>query len=155
MPFRPGIMLVRESVKLKQQTELDRFIANERQRLTAQSAEDCRGHSRAERRFSVRYEAAGGAEQQVLALRLQQLEATASRIELGRVIVRLDSIERLGRDGRRYHSGIAGSDAPMPTPPQTVGIIGSVKSPSTVVYRSGVGYERLLQTSRRDNGRCQ
>src|SRR5712692_2435179 len=36
--FPQGIVLVRESVKRKQQAELDRFIASERQRLTAQSA---------------------------------------------------------------------------------------------------------------------
>ena len=36
--FPPGIVVIRESVKRKQQSELQRFIASERQRLTAQSA---------------------------------------------------------------------------------------------------------------------
>ena len=82
---RTVIMLVRESVKLKQQAELDRFIASERQRLTAQSAGIAAGTAGLSTAAAL---TAGGtiAEQQVLSLRLQQLEATASRIELGRVV---------------------------------------------------------------------
>src|SRR4029078_4300337 len=36
--FPEGIVLVRESVRKRQQVELNRFLAAERQRLTAQSA---------------------------------------------------------------------------------------------------------------------
>ena len=139
--FPNGIVLVRESVKLKQQAELDRFIAAERQRLTAQSAGIAAGTAG----LSV-VAAAGGtmAEQQVLALRLQQLEATASRIELGRVIVTLDSIERL--EGTEDDIILESRDRiTIPTPPQTVGIIGSVKNPSTVVYRLGLELNDYLR----------
>lgn len=139
--FPNGIVLVRESVKLKQQAELDRFIAAERQRLTAQSAGIAAGTAG----LSV-VAAAGGtmAEQQVLALRLQQLEATASRIELGRVIVSLDSIERL--EGTEDDIILESRDRiTIPTPPQTVGIIGSVKNPSTVVYRPGLELNDYLR----------
>ncbi|MCS6291196.1 MAG: SLBB domain-containing protein [Nitrospira sp.] len=139
--FPNGIVLVRESVKLKQQAELDRFIAAERQRLTAQSAGIAAGTAG----LSV-VAAAGGtmAEQQVLALRLQQLEATASRIELGRVIVSLDSIERL--EGTEDDIILESRDRiTIPTPPQTVGIIGSVKNPSTVVYRPGLDLNDYLR----------
>ena len=139
--FPNGIVLVRESVKLKQQAELDRFIAAERQRLTAQSAGIAAGTAG----LSV-VAAAGGtmAEQQVLALRLQQLEATASRIELGRVIVSLDSIEHL--EGTEDDIILESRDRiTIPTPPQTVGIIGSVKNPSTVVYRPGLDLNDYLR----------
>jgi len=139
--FPNGIVLVRESVKLKQQAELDRFIAAERQRLTAQSAGIAAGTAG----LSV-VAAAGGtmAEQQVLALRLQQLEATASRIELRRVIVSLDSIERL--EGTEDDIILESRDRiTIPTPPQTVGIIGSVKNPSTVVYRPGLELNDYLR----------
>lgn len=139
--FPNGIVLVRESVKLKQQAELDRFIAAERQRLTAQSAGIAAGTAG----LSV-VAAAGGtmAEQQVLALRLQQLEATASRIELGRVIVSLDSIELL--EGTEDDIILESRDRiTIPTPPQTVGIIGSVKNPSTVVYRPGLDLNDYLR----------
>lgn len=141
--FPNGIMLVRESVKLKQQAELDRFIANERQRLTAQSAGIAAGTAGLSAASAF---ATSGtiAEQQILSLRLQQLEATASRIELGRVIVRLDSIE--GLEGTEDDIIMESRDRiTIPTPPQTVGIIGSVKSPSTVVYRPGLDLNDYLR----------
>lgn len=141
--FPNGIMLVRESVKLKQQAELDRFIAAERQRLTAQSAGIAAGT--AGLTAASAFATSGTiAEQQVLSLRLQQLEATASRIELGRVIVRLDSIESL--EGTEDDIILESRDRiTIPTPPQTVGIIGSVKNPSTVVYRPGLDLNDYLR----------
>ncbi|MCE7978007.1 MAG: hypothetical protein DYH03_12880 [Nitrospira sp. NTP1] len=139
--FPNGIVLVRESVKVKQQAELDRFIAAERQRLTAQSAGIAAGTAG----LSVMAGASGAmAEQQVLALRLQQLEATASRIELGRVIVSLDSIERL--EGTEDDIILESRDRiTIPTPPQTIGIIGSVKNPTSVVYRPGLDLNDYLR----------
>jgi len=141
--FPNGIVLVRESVKLKQQAELDRFIAAERQRLTAQSAGIAAGT--AGLTAASAFATSGTiAEQQVLSLRLQQLEATASRIELGRVIVRLDSIESLA--GTEDDIILESRDRiTIPTPPQTVGIIGSVKNPSTVVYRPGLDLNDYLR----------
>ena len=56
----------------------------------------------------------------------------------------MDSIERL--KGRKtisfWNRGIG---LLMPTPPQTVSIIGSVKNPSTVVYRPGLGLDDYLR----------
>lgn len=141
--FPQGIVLIRESVKRKQQAELDRFIATERERLAAQSAATAAG------RTSI----AGGAaltsfgqitEQQILALRVQQLEAVASRLELGRVVVRLDSLEQL--EGTEDDLPMEARDRiVIPQPPQTVSIIGSVKNPVNVVYRAGLGIEDYLR----------
>jgi len=131
--FPQGIVLVRESVKRKQQTELERFIASERQRLTAQSAAVAAGTTGVIGTATV----AASAEQQTLALRLQQLEAIAARVELGRVVVRLTSIEKL--EGTEDDIKLEARDRIMiPQPPQTVSVIGSVKNPSTVVYRVGL-----------------
>ena len=138
--FPEGIVLVRESVRKRQQAELDRFIASERQRLTAQSASFAAGA------VGVTGGAAGGqaAEQQVLALRLLQLEAVASRIELGRVVVQVRSIEEL--EGTEDDIPLEARDRiVIPQPPKTVSIIGSVKNPSTVVYRVGLNLEDYVQ----------
>jgi polysaccharide biosynthesis/export protein len=134
--FPEGIVLVRESVKKRQQAELDRFMAAERQRLTAQSASIAAGSA------GVANAATQGAaaEQQVLALRLQQLEAVASRIELGRVVVQVRSLEEL--DGTEDDITLEARDRiVIPQPPRTVSIIGAVKNPSTVVYKVGFGLE--------------
>jgi protein involved in polysaccharide export with SLBB domain len=138
--FPKGIVLVRESVKRKQQAELDRFIASERQRLAAQSAAVAAGATGVTGTGAV----AASAEQQALALRLQQLEAIASRVELGRVVVRLDSIEKL--EGTEDDIRLEARDRIMiPQPPQTVSIIGAVRNPSNVVYRIGLGLEDYLR----------
>jgi polysaccharide export outer membrane protein len=138
--FPEGIILVRESVRKRQQTELNRFIASERQRLTAQSASYAAGA------VGAAGAAASGqaAEQQVLALRLQQLETVASRLELGRVVVKVHSIEEL--ETTEDDIALEARDRiAVPQPPKTVSIIGSVKNPSTVVYRVGFDLDDYLQ----------
>jgi protein involved in polysaccharide export with SLBB domain len=140
--FPEGLVLVRESVRKRQQLELDRFLAAERQRLTAQSAAIAAG--------TVGMSPVGGAaagqaaEQQVLNLRLQQLETVASRVELGRVVVNVRSIEEL--EGSEDNLMLEAKDRIMiPQPPKTVSVIGSVKNPSTVVYRVGLNLEDYVQ----------
>jgi protein involved in polysaccharide export with SLBB domain len=140
--FPEGIVLVRESVRKRQQIELDRFLAAEKQRLTAQSAAIAAG--------TVGMSPVGGAaagqaaEQQVLNLRLQQLEAVAARVELGRVVVNVRTIEEL--EGSEDNLMLEAKDRIMiPQPPKTVSVIGSVKNPSTVVYRVGLNLEDYVQ----------
>ena len=136
--FPEGIVLVRESVRKRQQLELDRFLAAERQRLTAQSASIAAG--------TVGMSPVGGAaagqaaEQQVLSLRLQQLEAVTARVELGRVVINVRSIEEL--EGSEDDVPLEAKDRiSIPQPPKTVSVIGSVKNPSTVVYRVGLNLD--------------
>ncbi|MGC3974391.1 MAG: SLBB domain-containing protein [Nitrospira sp.] len=141
--FPAGLVLTRESVKFRQQAELERFVASERQRLTAQSAGVAAG-STGLSPASVLSGSGGLAEQQVLSLRLQQLEATTSRLELGRVVIRMESIEQL--EGTEDDIILEARDRIlMPTPSQTVSIIGSVKSPSTVVYRPSLRLDDYLR----------
>jgi protein involved in polysaccharide export with SLBB domain len=141
--FPAGLVLTRESVKLRQQAELERFVASERQRLTAQSAGMAAGATGLN--ASAVFSGAGGlAEQQVLNLRLQQLEAITSRLELGRVVIRMESIDQL--EGTEDDIILEARDRIMiPTPSQTVSIIGSVKNPSTVVYRPTLGLDEYLR----------
>ena len=141
--FPAGLVLTRESVKLRQQAELERFVASERQRLTAQAAGGAAGASGLSTAAAL--SSGGGlAEQQVLSLRLQQLEAATTRLELGRVVIRMDSVEQL--EGTEDDIILEARDRIlMPTPSQTVSIIGSVKNPSTVVYRPSLGLDDYLR----------
>ncbi len=139
--FPEGLVLVRESVRKRQQVELDRFLAGERQRLTAQSAAIAAG--------TVGMSPVGGAaagqmaEQQVLNLRLQQLEAVTARVELGRVVVNVRTLEEL--KGSEDDITLESKDRIMiPQPPKTVSVIGSVKNPSTVVFRVGLNLNDYL-----------
>jgi polysaccharide biosynthesis/export protein len=141
--FPEGIVLVRESVRKRQQVELDRFLASERQRLTAQSAALAAGTVG----MSTVGAAAGqAAEQQVLSLRLQQLEAVTARVELGRVVINVRSLEEL--ESSEDDIMLESKDRiAIPQPPKTVSVIGSVKNPSTVVYRVGLNLEDYVQQS--------
>ena len=141
--FPEGIVLVRESVRKRQQVELDRFLASERQRLTAQSAALAAGTVG----MSTVGAAAGqAAEQQVLSLRLQQLEAVTARVELGRVVINVRSREEL--ESSEDDIMLESKDRiAIPQPPKTVSVIGSVKNPSTVVYRVGLNLEDYVQQS--------
>jgi hypothetical protein len=77
-------------------------------------------------------------------LRLQQLEAITSRVELGRVVVKMDSIDKL--EGTEDDIILEARDLiRIPTPPQTVSIIGSVRNPSTVVHRPHLEFEDYLR----------
>jgi len=139
--FPEGILLIRDSVKKRQQVELDRFLASERQRLTAQSASLAAGTVGVTTTAGT---TGAAAEQQVLALRLQQLEAVASRIELGRVVVQVRSIEEL--ENTEDDITLEARDRiTVPQPPKTVSVIGSVKNPSTVVYKVGLNLDDYVQ----------
>lgn len=137
--FPPGIVLIRESVRRRQEAEIQRFLAAERERLTAQSAAVAAG--------SVGVTGVGSAtvaaEQQTLALRLQQVEALAARAELGRVVIRLESIEQL--EGTADDLVMEDHDRiVIPQPPQTVTVVGAVKNPTNVVYRPDLRVEDYL-----------
>jgi protein involved in polysaccharide export with SLBB domain len=141
--FPQGIVLIRESVKRKQQAEVERIIAAERQRLAAHSAAIASGTAAIAAGASLTTYGSI-AEQQVLAIRLQQLEAMASRLELGRVVVKMTSIEDL--EGSEYDIRLEPNDKIfVPQPPQTVSIVGAVKNPTTLVYRPGLGLEDYLR----------
>ncbi len=140
--FPQGLVFIRESLRDQQQAQLQRFIASERQRLTAESAGIAAGAAAVAGGAPVTT-SSPGAQQQVLALRLQQLETIASRVELGRVVVHVDSIEQLRdtEDDLRLKSG---DSVTIPQPPQTVSIIGAVKNPSSFVHRTGLALEDYL-----------
>jgi protein involved in polysaccharide export with SLBB domain len=138
--FPDGLVLVRESVRKRQQAELERFIASERQRLTAESASFAAGTAG----MTGVGAGAAAAGSQALALRLKQLESVGSQIELGRVVVHVQSIEKL--EGTEDDILMETRDrVAIPQPPKTVTIIGSVKNPSTVVYRVGLDLDDYVE----------
>ena len=68
----------------------------------------------------------------------------AARVELGRVVINVRSIEEL--ESSEDDIMLESKDRiTIPQPPKTVSVIGSVKNPSTVVYRVGLNLEDYLQ----------
>ncbi len=135
--FPAGIVLIRESVKEKQTKELERFVVAQKQQLTAQSASTAGGAVSVAGGGAVTGGTGFIAEQQVLGIRMQHLELIAGRVELGRVVINLESIESL--EGTEDDLRLEAHDSiKIPTPPQTVNVLGAVRNPTTVLYRTGL-----------------
>ncbi len=134
-----GIILIRESAKMTQQAELQKYVAAQKQRLTSESAALIAG-------------AGGGAiqgtqsiaEQAALAAQTQALDQLAARLTPGRVVVRLISIEEV--EGTQDDVVLEpGDQISIPQQPTTVTILGSVRNSSSVVHRPGLGIDDYLR----------
>lgn len=137
--FPQGLILVRESVRRTQQAEIDKFVSAQKQRLLVEAA-------------SLTAGAVGttqGAQQQnpdvaAVQLQMQALDQISSRVQVGRVVVKVDSIEAL--DQSEDDLVLEDSDQIIiPQRPQTVTIIGAVRNPTNVVYRDDLDAEDYIR----------
>ena len=129
--FPSGLVLLRESVKAAQQVELQRFVMAQKQQLLSQAAGYASGGD-------------AGTSQVALNLQLQQLDALAALTPPGRVVIRMESLEKI--EGTADDVMLENGDLIyLPQPPQTVAIMGAVRTPSTMVYREGWKLEDYLR----------
>jgi protein involved in polysaccharide export with SLBB domain len=138
--FPEGILFFRESVRRTQQAEIDKFMAVQRQRLTLQAAGYAAG---AATPTSV---TAGGqsAEQATLSLQLQALDQLFTRLRLGRMVVKMESIEQL--EGSQEDVMLEeGDQIEIPQQSQAVNIVGAVRNQTSVVYRKEFNLEDYLR----------
>jgi len=135
--FPQGIIVIRESVRRTQQTEIEKFVALQKQKLVVEAANLASGS------FPIQ-SGQITTEQAALQLQLQALDQMAARIQPGRVVVRMESVEQL-EGGPEDITLEDGDRITMPQQPQTVMIIGAVRNPTTVVYRDGLKVEDYVQ----------
>jgi len=130
--FPQGLVLIRQSVKASQQVELQRFITAQKQQLLSQAAAYATGGE-------------AGASQAALSLQLQQLDVLAALTPPGRVVVKMkSSLEEFA--GTVDDVMLENGDLiTIPQPPQTVALVGAVRTPTTVVYREGATLEDYLK----------
>jgi polysaccharide export outer membrane protein len=132
--FPQGLVLVRESVKSGQQAELQRFVTTQKQQLLAESARLTAG--------SLSKDDAAGP-QSAVAIRMQQLDTLLALVQPGRIVIKMDTLEKF--EGSPDDVILENGDQiTIPQPPQTVSIIGSVRNPTSVVYRQGWTLENYL-----------
>lgn len=131
--FPQGILLIRESVRRTQQAEIERFVALQKQKLTVEAASLAAG--------SVGSQVgAMSQEQATLQLQMQALDQLAARIQSGRVVVKMESLEQL--EGSLEDIMLEeGDQITIPQRPQTVSIVGAVRIPTSVVYHEGLQVE--------------
>ncbi|MGH7254599.1 MAG: SLBB domain-containing protein, partial [Nitrospirales bacterium] len=138
--FPEGLVLIRESVRRSQQAEVQKFLALQKQKLIAESASLASGAVG----VSGPQASAAGQEQIALQLQLQALDQLVSRIQLGRVVVKMDSLESLeGSDEDIMLE--QGDHVTVPQQPQTVSVIGAVRNPTSVVHHDGLAVDDYIQ----------
>ncbi|MDE3225691.1 MAG: SLBB domain-containing protein, partial [Nitrospirota bacterium] len=131
--FPQGLILVRESVRQSQQAEVEKFVSLQKQRLVAEAAALAAGN------VNPQGAAAGGTspEQAALQMQMQALDQLITRIQPGRVVVKMESLAQL--EGSREDIILEEGDSiTVPPRPQTVTVVGAVRNPVSVVYQEGL-----------------
>jgi polysaccharide biosynthesis/export protein len=133
--FPQGLVLIRESVRKAQNIQIAKFVALQKQKMVMEAASLSSG--------SVSPQG-GGQEQMALQLQMQALDQMADRLQPGRVVVRMDSIEQLEQSAEDVTLE-EGDSITIPVRAQTVSIIGAVKNPTSVVAYEGLRVEDYLR----------
>ncbi len=132
--FPQGILFIRESVRRTQQAEIEKFVALQKQKLMVEAASLAAGA----------VPGGTGQEQATLQLQMQALDQLAARIHPGRVVVKMESLEQL--EGSLEDIMLEdGDQITIPQQPQTVSIIGAVRTPTSVVYHEGLRVEDYIR----------
>jgi len=104
-------------------------VSSQKQKLVAEAASLAAGGAGAVGQ-------APGQERAILQMQLQTLDEFAERIQPGRIVVKMESIEQLeGTPGDLPLEG--GDQITIPEQPQTVSIVGAVRSPVAVLHKDG------------------
>jgi protein involved in polysaccharide export with SLBB domain len=140
--FPQGIVLVRESVRRSQQSELEKFVSLQKQRLVAEAAALAAGNPTPQGAM------AGGMspEQAALQMQVQALDQLVARLQPGRVVIKMESLEQL----KGNVDDIAleqGDQITVPLRPQTVNVLGAVRNPTSVLHRVGLQVDEYIEQS--------
>lgn len=127
-------VFTRESVKKVEREKLEEFIKVQEQRLIASaSAIAASGLSKEE----------AAAQQQLLTQQREALRLAASQVVLGRVVIRLDELEKF--EGSADDIPLEDGDSLIiPTRPSSVLVLGSVRNPTAVLYKDGENVDYYL-----------
>ena len=139
--FPQGLVLMRDSVAQRQQAEISKFVALQKQRLTMEAAALSAG--------AVPTSGPAGPVQQSsdaqsVMLQMQALDQLMSRVQVGRVVLHIQSVDTL--DGSENDVILEGGDQiTIPPTPKTVSVIGAVRSSTNVLYREGFQLKDYLR----------
>lgn len=132
--FPRGAVFARRSAVRAEKEQLEKFIQGQERRLLAEAGTVVvSGVDRED----------VGARSQTIATRRELLDVLASRVVLGRVVVRVDDVERL--EGSPDDLVLEDGDAlHIPSPPASVTVVGSVRNPTSVLYREDADVDYYL-----------
>ena len=139
--FPQGLVFMRDSVRKQQQTEILRFVAFQKQQLAIEAA----SYSAGALPIAGQAGAQQGMEATTLQLQMQALDQLVSQIHLGRVVLKMESLEQLEQQEDQDLSLEEGDSVTIPHRPQTVTVIGAVRNPTNVLYREDLGVDDYIQ----------
>jgi polysaccharide export outer membrane protein len=131
--FLKGAAYTRASLRKIEQEQLDAFLKTQEQRMLAAASTVVVGAEKEE----------AAANQQALQARREALRLLASKVVVGRMVVHLDQPDRLkGTDNDVLL--MDGDTLNVPEPPDSVLVIGAVRSSTSVKYKEGAGVDYYI-----------
>ncbi|MBI4488553.1 MAG: SLBB domain-containing protein [Deltaproteobacteria bacterium] len=125
--YPKGAVFIRETVRQMEKEKLDEFMRSQQERLLAEASTLTVGVG------TVSQEEAA-ARQAVLGQRLSLLQILASKVTLGRVVLRLDELEKL--EGSENDLVLENGDSiQIPVKPASVMVLGNVRNPASVLHK--------------------
>jgi polysaccharide export outer membrane protein len=137
--FPQGLVLIRESVRKAQRSEMDKFVSEQKQRLLIEAASLTAGAV-----GTTQGNQAQNPDVAAVQLKMQALDQMTSRIQVGRVVVKIDSMESLENSEDDLTLEDA-DEVTVPQRPQTVTIIGAVRNPANVIHREDFDAEDYIR----------
>lgn len=131
--FLKGAAFTRASLRKIEQEQLDAFMKTQEQRMLASASTVIVGAEKEE----------VAAQQQALQARREALRLLASKVVVGRMVVRLDRPDRL-KGSENDVVVVDGDTLNVPEPPESVLVIGAVRNSTSVQHKEGAGVDYYI-----------
>jgi len=138
--FPQGMVLIRNSARLQQQAEIEKFVAFQKQRLIVEAANYSAGTVPVPGQANQ-----SNIEATTLQLQMQALDQLVTHVQLGRVVVKAESLDQLLEDKDNDVILEEGDLITIPQRPQTVSIIGAVRNPANILHREEFDVEDYIR----------
>lgn len=131
--YLKGAVFTRASLKVIEQEQLDKFVRTQEQQFLASAGTLVVGSDKEEATQA----------QQVLQARREMLRALASRVAVGRMVVRIEQPDKLENTAADVILE-DGDTLKVPEPPSSVLVLGSVRNSTSVQYKEGEGVDYYI-----------
>ena len=131
--FPKGAVFTRASLRKIEQEQLDAFLKTQEQRMLATASTTIVGAEKEE----------VAAQQQALQARREALRLLSSKVVVGRMVLHLDQPGRL-KGSENDVILIDGDALSVPEPPDSVLVIGAVRSSTSVKHKEGAGVDYYI-----------
>jgi protein involved in polysaccharide export with SLBB domain len=131
--FPKGSAFTRASLRRIEKEQLDAFLKTQEQRMLASASTVIVGAEKEE----------VAAQQQALQARREALRLVANKVVVGRMVVHLDQPEKL-KDTDNDVLLMDGDTLNVPEPPDSVLVIGAVRSSTSVKFKAGAGVDYYI-----------